>query len=320
MRIPGTIRVVLSTYYLIILSTLIAPCVYALDLGFAKQDGGQPGAFLSYGAGAKALGMGKTFAGVADDASAIYWNPAGLGTLQKREVTALYASLYENTNYGFVGYANPLCGNAGTVGIAVVSLNSSGFQMRDIYNYETGEAGLNETAVIISYGAVLIRNGAKPRLNAGTSVKAVRQIIDSRSATGYGADAGVLYLASDRLSVGVSAQNIVAPKLKIGNETDEYPIAVTFGAGYRLLEDRLLIACDVNKTAKRDYKLHLGGEYRFAKIFSLRAGLDETELAFGAGFRILGYSIDYAFAMHDALQGQDGLGGSHRIGFTIKFK
>ncbi|MBI5778796.1 MAG: hypothetical protein HZA49_05015, partial [Planctomycetes bacterium] len=50
--------------------------LYSLDLGFAREDGGRPGAFLSYSAGARSLAMGKTFVGIADDASATYWNPA----------------------------------------------------------------------------------------------------------------------------------------------------------------------------------------------------------------------------------------------------
>lgn len=91
------------TYQLINVSTLLA-----LDWGFANEDGGQPGAFLSYGAGARSLGMGKTFVGVADDASATYWNPAGLAQLKQNELTALHASLYERTGYSFVSYGQPL--------------------------------------------------------------------------------------------------------------------------------------------------------------------------------------------------------------------
>ncbi|MDD5260083.1 MAG: hypothetical protein PHD29_08955, partial [bacterium] len=83
--------------FLTVLCTLTAVRCFSMDLGFSKEDGGQPGAFLSYGAGARSLAMGKTFVGIADDASTTYWNPAGLATLAKPEITALYASLYEKT-------------------------------------------------------------------------------------------------------------------------------------------------------------------------------------------------------------------------------
>ena len=42
-----------------------------------EGDAGQAGAFLSYGAGARGIGMGRAFVGLADDATAVYWNPAG---------------------------------------------------------------------------------------------------------------------------------------------------------------------------------------------------------------------------------------------------
>src|SRR4030042_3282928 len=44
----------------------------------AQQEGGQAGAFLRYGIGGRALGMGKAFTAVADDASGVFWNPAGI--------------------------------------------------------------------------------------------------------------------------------------------------------------------------------------------------------------------------------------------------
>ena len=291
---------------------------YGLDFGFAREDGGRPGAFLSYGAGARALGMGKAFVGVADDASTAYWNPAGLGQMRQKEVTALYASLYENTNYGFIGYAHPLNGQYGTIGLAIVNLDSRGFQLRDDYNYEMGEAGVSELAVLVSYGRELVKRNDKSFLCAGASVKTARQTAGSQSAEGYGADAGALCRVLDNMTLGLSVQNVLAPKLKLSQVTDEYPLSITAGAGYRMFKNNLLLALDINKTAKRDYKLRIGGEYSFANMFCARAGMDETELACGAGFKFGNYAIDYAFALHDSWQGHDDLGVSHRIGLTFK--
>ena len=290
----------------------------ALDRWLAREDGGQPGAFLRYGAGARAFGMGKTFVGVADDASTVYWNPAGLGQIARREVTALYATLYEETNYSFIGYAHPLAGS-GTIGAAVISLDSKGFQLRDAFNDEMGEGSLSEMAGIVSFGKALIVKDDQERLSAGASIKVVRQVVDSYSAMGYGADMGVLGRIGDHMTLGMSVQNIIAPKLKLSQATDEYPLSVTLGMGYRLLDNRLMLALDVNKTMYREYTLHVGGEYTLMEMLSFRAGIDETELSCGIGFTYKGYSLDYAFAFHDAWQGHDGLGESHRIGLTKRF-
>ncbi|MHB9156181.1 MAG: PorV/PorQ family protein [Endomicrobiales bacterium] len=306
--------------------SLCAP-LYCFDLGFAKEDGGQPGAFLSYGAGARSLGMGKTFTGVADDASAAYWNPAGLVQLEKREITALYASLYEKTGYSFLAYAQQaeipgLPRSRGALGIAVVNLNSSGFQLRDEFNNEAGEGSANESALLVSYGKTVWKN-----LSAGVSLKAVNQNAGGKAGTGYGMDGGILY-ADQRgtahgplapLSIGLCVQNIVAPRITLVRVTDQYPLTVVLGAGYRFCNDALLLALDVNKTEKRDYKVHFGGEYKLIDMLSIRAGIDETELTSGLGFTWLGYSLDYAFAYHDAWGAAEDLGISHRFGLTARW-
>ena len=298
-----------------------AAAVNASGLGFARQDGGKAGAFLSFGAGARALGMGKTFVGVADDASAVYWNPAGLVQLTEKELTLLYASLYEQTGYSFVSYAHPL--SFGAVGAAVVNLNSGGFALRDEYNYELGEASLSETAAIVSYAKTIINDetGAIGEVSAGVNIKAVQQSLNAVTGTGFGADLGAYWSPRfiSGLYAGLSLKNVVAPRLKLADETDTYPLSAVLGAAYLCMNDALLLAVDVDKTDGREYKLHLGGEYTIMEAFHLRAGLDETELAAGFGFDWSGYSIDYTFAWHDAWDEYENLGISHRFGLTARF-
>ncbi len=335
---------------LTVLCTLTAVRCFSMDLGFAKEDGGQPGAFLNYGAGARSLAMGKTFVGIADDASAAYWNPAGLATLEKPEITALYANLYEKTGYSFAAGVYPLSksdrvvevqqeGTAsgkgveksyGTIGLAIVNLSSRGFQLRDEYNYELGEGGVSESAAILSYGTRLQMADGGWQIAVGTNLKVVNQNVNTKSDTGYGIDLGVLWsgkVVSGRvvenlftpLTVGFSLQNIIAPQLTLIDEADEYPLSATLGLSYKFFNDSLLTAVDLNKTANRQVKVHLGTEYTLAQMFSIRAGLDETEATFGMGVKWQNYSLDYAFAYHDAWKGYEDLGISHRFGLTFRF-
>ena len=141
---------------LVVIILIMAQCVPAVKFCFAAEDGGRPGAFLDFGASARSLGMGKTFAGVADDSSAVYWNPAGLAQLKCQELGAMYAALYEQTNYSFASYARPL-ERHGTIGIAIASLSSGDFKLRDDFNYDKGTAVACETAVIVSYAGRKLR-------------------------------------------------------------------------------------------------------------------------------------------------------------------
>lgn len=54
---------------------------------------GYPGAYLRFGAGARDLAMDKAFVAIADDATAVYWNPAGLTRIQGAEFTGLFCSI-----------------------------------------------------------------------------------------------------------------------------------------------------------------------------------------------------------------------------------
>jgi hypothetical protein len=308
---------------ILLMLTLLSGPLCALNLGLATEDGGRAGAFLSFGAGARPLGMGKTFVGVADDASAAYWNPAGLVQVKSGEIVALYASLYEQTGYSFAGYAFPA--KLGTFGLAAANLNSTGFQLRDELNNDRGVAGLNETAVLVSFARQL-RPGANGGLAAGINVKAVNQSINAASDTGFGADLGLFWRPGDSgwealkpLSAGLSLQNVAAPSLRLERNADTYPFSATLGLGYRFFGERLLVVFDANGTCGRSTKLHFGGEYAVNRMFRIRAGLDETELTSGLGIAWHGYSLDYAFAYHDAWSEYENLGISHRFGLTIRF-
>jgi len=203
--------------------------VYAMELGWAREDGGKPGAYLSWGAGARSLSMGRAFAGLADDASATYWNPAGLAQLQQKELTSLYSILWEDTSYSFLSYAHPLStyqsrANYGTIGAAVVNLRSTGFEKTDDLNRDIGTASDTETAGIISYGRKVTGN-----LMAGINLKIVNQHIDKYSDTAYGVDIGLLYKPYRRCSMGMNLRNLIPPSLKLKNSTDRFPLELRFG-------------------------------------------------------------------------------------------
>jgi hypothetical protein len=69
------------------------------------------GEFLKVPAGARAIGMGGAFAAVSDDATAPYWNPAGMVYLPYREVLPQHAEQFGNLiNHDYVGAVFPLDG------------------------------------------------------------------------------------------------------------------------------------------------------------------------------------------------------------------
>ncbi len=301
-----------------ILALLTAAAVFAvspakaLDFGFAREDGGRPGAFLDFAASARSLSMGGAHAGVADDASAGYWNPAGLAQLERKDVVSLYSVLHENTRFGSFSFAQPTV-DIGTFGVGVVLLESGNLDKRSDTGAPLGSFSASESAVLLSHGIRL-----NDRWAVGSTLKGVRQEIDKFSATSFGIDLGTLYQFDERLQFGLSLRNVLAPSIKLRNTAERYPLDTRLGVKFQALK-RLMLTTDLDQTQGRSLKPLVGGEYAFNETLALRTGFNEKEVTAGLGVALGDLSLDYAFAYHDAVGGVDDLGASHRLGFHLSF-
>ncbi|MDI6704536.1 MAG: PorV/PorQ family protein, partial [bacterium] len=170
--------------------------------------------FLKIGVGARATGMGEAACAVADDANAIYWNPAGLGFFEEKQVSAMYNILFEDIKHGFVGYTHPF--KSCTLGGAINYLDTGEME-------KTTRA--DDLAGYITYAR---RLGGK--LSLGVNLKYIQQRIEEEKATCYGADLGILYKPF-KLRLGLAVQNI-GTKLKFIEEGYSLPLNIKAGAAY----------------------------------------------------------------------------------------
>ncbi len=287
--------------------------VHAIDLHLSKEDGGQSGSLFDFAASARALGMGRAHTAVADDASASYWNPAGLSQLEQNNIVALYSILQEDTGYGAFNLAMPTV-DYGTFGMGLVSLRSSGFEKRRAGDgVLLGTYDQTDTGVTLSHGVRLAQ-----KWSVGTSLKVANQKIDSFNSTGYGADAGFMWHWHPRLQAGLTAQNLWAPRLKLKSETETY--ARTYRAGLKIQPSApMIIAADLVQTENKSLKVLLGTEWKVGSSLALRGGLNDTELTAGIGLKFDDWGLDYSFGYQQSLGGVDSLGSTHRLGFNLLF-
>jgi len=294
-----------------LLSTIKCP-VQAFDLGYAREDGGQAGGMFDFAASARTLALGRANVGLADDASAGIWNAAGLAQLQRKDVVSLYSSLPMQTSFGFISYAQPTL-ELGTIGLSVLNLQSGDFEKTSSNGEVVGSFNQSDLALLYSHG---IRLRSKWAL--GGSLKFIRQSMDTYSSNGYGVDASALYDVRKNLQAGFSMANLVAPQFRLKSTRETYPRTLRLGTAYRA-KPRWLIVSDLEKTEHRSIKIKLGSEYEVNKILALRAGLTETEVTAGMGFKMNDWMVDYAFGFNDAAAGEKDLGASHRIGLHVRF-
>jgi hypothetical protein len=88
--------------------------LFALALAFCLSPLALRADFEDLGMGARALGMGDAFTGLADDGRAVYYNPAGLARQSRAEVAADYAKLHaglddrSSLSLAYLSYVQPL--------------------------------------------------------------------------------------------------------------------------------------------------------------------------------------------------------------------
>jgi hypothetical protein len=273
---------------------------------------------LRMGVGARALAMGGAQVAEAHDASAGYWNPAGLADIKCVSFTGMYAAqmaVDRSYNYFAFGWTPSQVTNYGTFGISWMNSGITDIPGRDANDNPTNNYDDMNNVFLLSWA---FKNEFKERMfSFGFNLKVAQQKIDDYSKTGIGGDAGIKFVIDPRVALGLMVQDIGT---QIENET--VPMTVRFGiAIYPLGEDHsLVIPIDYSTTKHRnDQNLHMGAEYcwEFAENWAaaLMAGMNDGDFAIGTGLRISKFRFDYAYVTEKV----DFLNENHRISVTAEF-
>ncbi|MBI2070998.1 MAG: PorV/PorQ family protein [Elusimicrobia bacterium] len=292
----------------------------------AKSSGGEAGRFLSYGAGGRPLAMGGAFYGLADDATAAYWNPAGLAGLQRKELVAMYAQLYADTNLGFLAYAHPMAAK-GTVGFMYNQLISDGFEKVTIQTDNQGNiTGLQTIGTFSDEQRALGMAWGKPiaeRFDLGVSSKFLTRKLDTSVDSHIGMDITTIIRAFPRYQIGLGLHNVLA--MKSGDTDDTLPLTLRVGNNYKLIRDKLSLGLDFENSQRSGLSWRFGGEYWVLSWIAFRFGIQgdpgstggAREMNFGAGLHYQNFSLDLANAVHD-LGLTTRFSASWRFGGSIK--
>jgi tetratricopeptide (TPR) repeat protein len=286
----------------------------------AKDDAGLRSVFAR-GAGERALAMGGAYGSLADDATAAFWNPAGLGSVQRLTFQAAHTNLVGLGFYEQYGVLAVPSWRLGTVGLSLRRFGVDGLEGRDDRGGVT-EADLDdaENELAVSYGRSL-----GDAWSVGATLKYQQQSLAGYKGGGVGMDAGVLarpFLAGGAdspllrsLTLGLALRNIIEPNVRLLDEDVPDPLGLRFGSSLSLplgARHRLTAAADLEKTRDMDPRLHAGVELVLLDMLALRGGSNDGTLAAGAGVRWRDLTVDYAF--EDNL-----LESVHRIGLRVAF-
>jgi len=272
--------------------------------------------FLNIGVGARGLGMGGAYTALADDANALYWNPAGLSKLGKREFTASHAEMFESTRLDFLAYAHPT--SQGTFAAGLTYLSQGKIDGRDSLGRQTAGYDASDTALSLGYARKL------EIADLGATFKYLRSHIGSSEAQGVAADIGAKR-AFDRVSIGAALRNL-GPGLKFQDQRNDLPLRLAVGAAYKFAGGHTAAAELVNGPRGAGTDGSFGGEFQAVKNLYMRAGYTtQTAITGGTGFNAargltLGLGLrNEKWCLDYAVLPSGELGRSHRFSFGARW-
>ena len=262
---------------------------------------------LAIGVGARALGMGGAYVAVADDSTAVYWNPAGLTNIKHIEVAAIQqgraysgSDLNEvGSQYFFMsgGMTVPHVGSFGAsimrFGVddipQVTGVDSSGAPI-EVGTFKTQDLALMGSYGVSVYPGIAFGTTLK-YLTGGTSgLVAAGAVVGDASSTYYGADLGTLInfgkftTTLEGLSFGLNAQDLISSGVSWKNTptdpTDTVDMNPKVGLAYSLpfafLKDNgsiVTLAMDADPKYGSNTLLHYGAEFWYKDTLAFRGGL-----------------------------------------------
>lgn len=303
----------------VVLIGLILLVVNAFDCAFGSGSVGTRGAqFLEIGLGARAIGMGSAFVGLANDATAVFWNPAGLVYIDKREFSFTHLWWFQDISYEYFVHAQPT--KFGTFGWGLGYLHMDPLHGRDEEGEPTSDFRSSDMVFTVSYGNKIAQN-----IFVGGSVKYINEKIEDEMANALAFDLGWLHRTPlKNLFLGGTLQNW-GGSLKFKEEPSKLPGSGKIGICYTtsLARNPMNLATDLYIPSDGKTGLHLGAEYIYSHMIMGRIGYKtETDLgfisglSFGVGFVYVNigiYRIDYAFVP------QGDLGNTHTVSLTVMF-
>jgi len=311
--------------------------VLPITLGFAQDRltnvGTTAASFLEVGVGSNAIGMGGAYVAMAEDVSALYWNPAGLARMKQTEAIFERIEWLAGISFNYLGVAVPIP-RLGTVGLSINAMTMPDSPVRTYDHTEgTGEKySASSIAIGASYGFNLTNH-----FSIGFSGKFVQERIWHEQASSLAIDIGTLYNTGiEGLRIGAAITNFgpalrldggdliiyedVDPTIDGNNDrimgifmTDEWPLPLNmqFGIAYDIFDtrfSRLTVAVDAFHPINNTESINAGCELSLMNMLYARAGYQaigqqdtEEGLTLGAGikYKMFGQSnikLDYAYA------------------------
>jgi len=283
------------------------------------------GQFLKIDVGARAAGMGGAFVAVADDATALYWNAAGIARIEanKSELSLNHANWPSDLSWDFVGAVFHVRHIPGAFGIGARALSMQPMVETTAYQPDP-EVGTGRTfdAGMMAAGLTYARSFTD-KFSAGITGNFIHEGLADLSQQSFSFDLGTLYdVGTLGMKIGMAIQNM-GSQIKFIDREARIPSVFRVGTSATLFQgadQKLIGSFEFSHPPDNSERMNVGGEYSFRRYLFLRGGYninyDSQGIAGGVGFHFpvsVAGKADFDYSYTDMKD----LGGAHR--FSLKF-
>ena len=301
------------TKLLVLAALALAPRLQAVESVYTASTRQDP--LGPAGASARAIGLGSAYVGVSDDASALFWNPAGLTQLAQPEVALHHLSGLAGIQQDTFAAAFPTR-KAGVFGLYGHFVDYGTFEGFDASGIQTADYKARQMTLDAGWAKKLVST-----LSAGFSLRSTQQTLGPNSYALFNGDIGLLLTSDSGWRLGASYLNL---PLSAGSSSG----ASAFLVGASYFHDRkgpftLLVAGAGSIEPHTGSRVQVGAEGGWVKSVFVRAGyefnLQDTGLdkpsgfTAGAGLAVGPLRADYAYMPFGEL------GSTSRISLSYRF-
>lgn len=300
--------------------------------------------FLKIGVGARATALGESYVAIANDASALFWNPAGLVQAKNNQLMFSHTQYVADINHEFFGAFYKLT-SSDAIGLSVISLGTDDMLVTNETNpHGTGETfKYGDLAIGLTYSRQMTN-----QFSFGATVKYIEETLDILKMRSVLVDLGTYYwtgLGTVRFAVVVSnfggdASPTGTVELFDGTKVDRFqsfspPTLFKFGLAFEPYQTdfhKITTSIQLNHPNDNAENIRLGSEYVWNDLFSLRLGAKRTigerllgkdgsseeDITIGVGVKIpvssSALNFDYSFSNFNRL------GSVHRISLLLQIE
>lgn len=283
------------------------------------------GQFLKIGVGARAAAMGSAFVAVADDASALYWNAAGIARIDadKSQLQFNHAIWPADMKFSQAAYVFHMKRIPGALGVNVRSLYMDPMIETTAYQPDP-QIGTGRTfdAGFMAAGITYARSFTD-KFCAGITANLIHEGLAELSQQTYSFDLGTLYdVGTMGMRIGMAISNM-GTDVQFIERKARIPSVFRVGTSAVLMQganQKLLGSFEFSHPPDNSERINVGAEYAFHDYLYLRGGYnvnyDAEAAAGGIGLRFpvsFAGTADFDYAYTDMRV----LGSAHR--FSLKF-